>query len=72
MVAANVEDEILFGLENFGVAHNEIPNRIDEALQIVGISDLRNRDLDTLSGGQKQKVAIAAILALKPKVMVLD
>lgn len=72
MVAANVEDEILFGLENFGVAHNEIPNRIDEALQIVGISDLRNRDLDTLSGGQKQKVAIAAILALKPKVIVLD
>lgn len=72
MVAANVEDEILFGLENFGVAHNEIPNRINEALQIVGISDLRNRDLDTLSGGQKQKVAIAAILALKPKVMVLD
>lgn len=72
MVAANVEDEILFGLENFGVAHNEIPNRIDEALQIVGISDLRNRDLYTLSGGQKQKVAIAAILALKPKVMVLD
>lgn len=72
MVAANVEDEILFGLENFGVAHSEIPGRIDEALQIVGISDLRNRDLDTLSGGQKQKVAIAAILALKPKVMVLD
>ena len=72
MVAANVEDEILFGLENFGVAHSEIPSRIDEALQIVGISDLRNRDLDTLSGGQKQKVAIAAILALKPKVMVLD
>lgn len=72
MVAASVEDEILFGLENFGVAHSEIPSRIDEALQIVGISDLRNRDLDTLSGGQKQKVAIAAILALKPKVMVLD
>ena len=72
MVAANVEDEILFGLENFGVDHSEIPSRIDEALQIVGISDLRNRDLDTLSGGQKQKVAIAAILALKPKVMVLD
>ncbi|MFP1694558.1 ABC transporter ATP-binding protein [Gardnerella swidsinskii] len=72
MVAANVEDEILFGLENFGVAHSKIPSRIDEALQIVGISDLRNRDLDTLSGGQKQKVAIAAILALKPKVMVLD
>ncbi|MFW0901859.1 ABC transporter ATP-binding protein [Gardnerella sp. Marseille-QA0894] len=72
MVAANVEDELLFGLENFGVPHDEIPNRIDSSLETVGISDLRNRDLDTLSGGQKQKVAIAAILALKPKVLVLD
>ncbi len=72
MVAANVEDELLFGLENFGVPHDEIPNRIVSSLETVGISDLRNRDLDTLSGGQKQKVAIAAILALKPKVMVLD
>lgn len=72
MVAANVEDELLFGLENFGVDHDEIPKRINEALEAVGISDLRNRELDTLSGGQKQKVAIAAILALQPKVMVLD
>lgn len=72
MVAANVEDEILFGLENFGVPHDEIPNRIASSLETVGISDLRNRDLDPLSGGQKQKVAIAAILALKPKVLVLD
>ena len=72
MVAANVEDELLFGLENFGVPHDEIPNRIVSSLETVGISDLRNRDLDTLSGVQKQKVAIAAILALKPKVLVLD
>ena len=72
MVAANVEDELLFGLENFGVPHDDIPKRIAQALETVGISDLRNRDLDTLSGGQKQKVAIAAILALQPKVMVLD
>lgn len=72
MVAANVEDELLFGLENFSVTHDEILPRIENALETVGITNLRNRDLDTLSGGQKQKVAIAAILALKPKVMVLD
>ena len=72
MVAANVEDELLFGLENFSVQHDEILPRIENALETVGITNLRNRDLDTLSGGQKQKVAIAAILALKPKVMVLD
>lgn len=72
MVAANVEDELLFGLENFGISHDDIPDRIANALETVGITDLRNRDLDTLSGGQKQKVAIAAILALQPKVMVLD
>lgn len=72
MVASNVEDELLFGLENFGVPHDEIPGRIEQALRDVGVSDLRDRDIDTLSGGQKQKVAIAAILALHPRVMVLD
>lgn len=72
MVAGQVEDEILFGLENFGVDHAEIPRRIDEALDDVGIAPLRHRAIDSLSGGQKQKVAIAAILALRPKILVLD
>lgn len=72
MVASNVEDELLFGLENFGIAHDEIYSRMDEALRAVGILDLKYRDIDTLSGGQKQKVAIAAILALRPRVMILD
>ena len=71
MVASNVEDELLFGLENFGIAHDEIYSRMDEALRAVGILDLKYRDIDTLSGGQKQKVAIAAILALRPRVMIL-
>lgn len=72
MVAAQVEDELLFGLENFGVSHGEIPGRIETALADVGIPELRFRAIDSLSGGQKQKVAIAAILALRPRILVLD
>ncbi|MGN0643261.1 MAG: energy-coupling factor ABC transporter ATP-binding protein [Huintestinicola sp.] len=72
MTAAVVEDEILFGLENFGCPKDEIEKRISEALGMLGIEKLRSRNIGTLSGGQKQKVAIAAMLALKPKILVLD
>lgn len=72
MVASVVEDELLFGLENFGVDHGEIEGRISSALDAVGIADLRHREISTLSGGQKQKVAIAAILAMAPRVIVMD
>lgn len=72
MVASIVEDEILFGLENFGIDKKEIPIRVEEALATVGITELRYRAIASLSGGQKQKVAIAAIVALKPQVLLLD
>lgn len=72
LIMPNVYEEMLFGLENFGVEHSEIEKRIDEALSMVGIEDLKHRDIATLSGGQKQKVAIASIIALNPKYLVLD
>lgn len=72
MVSTVVEDEILYGLENFAVPKDEIPGRVDEALAAMGIADLRDRTIDSLSGGQKQKVAVASVIALRPKVLVLD
>jgi energy-coupling factor transport system ATP-binding protein len=72
MVASVVEDEILFGLENFAIPHGEIEGRVAEALSAAGISDLRHREISSLSGGQKQKVVIAAITALKPRIIILD
>jgi len=72
MVAQVVEDEILFGLENFGIPHDEIESRLTEALAAAGIEDLRYREMSSLSGGQKQKAAIAAVIALRPKIILLD
>ena len=72
IISPIVEDELLYGLENFGVPHEEIPARISESLEKVGIAELRERTIGSLSGGQRQKVAIASIIALKPKILVLD
>ncbi len=72
MVSSVVEDEILFGLENFSVPRDEIEKRITDALDKTGIRNLRERNIATLSGGQKQKVAISAIIALMPDILILD
>lgn len=72
IISPVVEDEMLYGLENFGIPREEIPARIGEALEKVGIAELRERTIGSLSGGQRQKVAIASIIALKPRILVLD
>jgi energy-coupling factor transport system ATP-binding protein len=67
-----VQDEVAFGLENLCLNPINIEQRIDTALQIVKGIDLKARELHTLSGGEKQKVAMASMLALKPDVLILD
>lgn len=72
MVATFVEDDIAFGPENLGVPREEIEERIDEALRAVGMEGHRKSTPFKMSGGQKQRLAIAAVLAMKPDVLVLD
>ena len=72
LFSTNVELEVAFGPENFAVDREEIGRRINENLNYVGLDAVRNRPPSTLSGGQKQKLAIASVLALKPSVLVMD
>ncbi|MBN1216945.1 MAG: energy-coupling factor ABC transporter ATP-binding protein [Candidatus Lokiarchaeota archaeon] len=67
-----VESEIAFGLENLNLPVNTIKKRVEETLDSIGIAHLRRRTIGELSGGEKQKVAIASILAMNPEVIVLD
>ena len=71
-VVDRVEDEIAFALENAAVPPTEMRLRVEEVLHLLDLAPLRDRQLDTLSGGEKQKVAIAAALALRPQILALD
>ncbi len=72
LFALSVEKDVAFGLENLGVPREEIRKRVDWALKLTNINDLRERSPHEVSGGQQQRVAIAAVLAMQPEIIVLD
>ncbi|MEM1636033.1 MAG: ATP-binding cassette domain-containing protein [Nitrososphaerota archaeon] len=72
LVTSSVYDEVAFPLENLGFPPEEIRRRIREVLDIVGLKGLEDRSPASLSGGQKQALAIASVLALRPKIIILD
>jgi energy-coupling factor transporter ATPase len=72
LVAPFVEDDVAFGLENLGVPREEMRGRVREAIRAVGLEGYERREPHTLSGGEKQRVALAGLLALDPQVLLLD
>lgn len=72
ILGTRVLNEVAFGLENLGLPREEILERADEALKFLKIFHLRERETFTLSGGEKQKVALAGVLAMRPSILLLD
>jgi energy-coupling factor transport system ATP-binding protein len=72
LVAPFVEDDVAFGLENLGVPREEMLGRVAGAIRAVGLAGYERREPDTLSGGEKQRVALAGLLAVEPGILVLD
>jgi energy-coupling factor transport system ATP-binding protein len=71
-VTDTVEEELAYGMEQLGLDPATMRRRVEETLDVLGIADLRARDLRTLSGGQQQRVAIGSVLTMHPRVLVLD
>lgn len=72
LVATVVEEDVAFGPENLGLPREEIRRRVDDALELVGMTEYARHAPHKLSGGQKQRIAIAGIIAMKPKVIIFD
>ena len=71
-VTDTVEEELAYGMEQLGLPGDTMRRRVEETLDLLGIADLRHRDLRTLSGGQQQRVAIGSVLTMHPRLLVLD
>ncbi len=72
LFALSIEKDVAFGLENLGMPRDEMQKRVEWALKLTDIYDLRERSPHEVSGGQQQRVAIAAVLAMQPEIIVLD
>ena len=68
----SVEDEIIFGLENLRLARDEMERRVEKSLDMVGLANWRKSQIRELSGGMKQKLGLACLLAMDPEVFILD
>ncbi len=71
-VTDTVEEELAYGMEQLGLEPATMRRRVEETLDLLGIAELRGRDLRTLSGGQQQRVAIGSVLTMHPRLLVLD
>jgi energy-coupling factor transporter ATP-binding protein EcfA2 len=71
-VTDTVEDELAYGMESLGVAPDTMRRRVEETLDLLGLADVRDRPLLSLSAGQQQRVAIGSVLTVHPRVLVLD
>jgi energy-coupling factor transporter ATP-binding protein EcfA2 len=72
IVGSYVLNEVAFGLENLGLPRDEILTRVDSTLEYLGITHLRDREVFNISGGEKQKIALAGVLVMQPRILLLD